>query len=264
MLGAIIGDTVGSLYEFTSDKTKDFEFLTPSCHLTDDSLMTIAVGCACVNSDIENKEEFQHYLKRIMREIGNMYPNAGFGSGFYGWLMNENKGPYNSYGNGSAMRVSPVAWVSRNLEEAEKLAMWSAEITHNHSEGIKGAKAIAASVFLARTGKSKEEIREYIDKNYYPLDFALDEIRPKYSFDVTCQGSVPQGIMCFLESADFEDAIRNAISLGGDGDTIGSMAGAIAEAYYGILEKLEEKIFEYMDENIFDYYNSYAQEIYKK
>lgn len=262
MLGAIFGDVVGSLYEFHSDKTKDFQLLTPYNQLTDDSLMTIAVGCACVSSSIHDKDSFQGTLCALMREIGNMYPDAGYGQGFYNWLTNEDMGPYNSFGNGSAMRVSPVAWAAASLEEAEKLAEWSAEVTHNHPEGIKGARAIAASVFLARDGRSKAEIREYIDKNYYPMDFTLDEIRPSYSFDVTCQGSVPQGIMCFLESESLEDAVRNAVSLGGDGDTIGAMAGAIAEAYYVFPEDLKETVISYMDDDIIDYFNTYADELY--
>lgn len=264
MLGAIIGDTIGSLYEFTSEKTKDFELLTPSCHLTDDSFMTIAVGCACVGSSIYDKEDFQSTLCRLMREIGNIYPGAGYGKGFYNWLMDEGAPAYNSYGNGSAMRVSPVAWVATSLDEAQRLAEWSAEVTHNHPEGIKGAQAIACAVYMARDGKSKAQIKEYIQKMYYNLEFTLDEIRPEYKFDVTCQGSVPQAIMCFLESESFEDAIRNAVSLGGDGDTIGAMAGAVAEAYYGIPRELEEKIFEYMDDEIIDYYNTYADELYQK
>ena len=162
--------------------------------------------------------------------------------------------PYNSYGNGSAMRVSPVAWVAETLEDAEEFAAWSAEVTHNHPEGIKGAEAVAAAIFLARDGKSKEKIREYIEEKYYDLDFTIDEIRPSYSFDVTCQGSVPQAIECFLESEDFEDAIRNAISLGGDGDTQAAIAGAIAEAYYGIPDELSEKIMEYLDDTLGEYY----------
>lgn len=262
MLGAIIGDVVGSLYEFTSDKTKDFQFLTPSCHVTDESIMTIAVGCACVGSSLYDKEEFQYTLCRYMRELGNMYPNAGYGANFYNWLFDEHADAYNSFGNGSAMRVSPVAWFSKTLEDAERLAMWSSEVTHNHPEGIKGAQAVAAAIFLAREGQSKEEIKEYIENKYYPLDFTLDEIRPKYKFDVTCQGSVPQAIMCFLEGESFEDTVRNAISLGGDGDTIGAMAGSIAEAYYGIPTDLEDKIFEYIDSDLLDYYNTYADEIY--
>lgn len=263
MLGAIIGDTIGSLYEFESDKTKDFALLTPSNRLTDDSLMTIAVGCACVGANIHDKEDFQGTLCRLMREIGNMYPDAGYGYGFYNWLIFESAGPYNSFGNGSAMRVSPVAWASSSLEEAETLALWSAEVTHNHKEGIKGAQATAACIYLARDGKSKEEIKEYIERKYYPLNFTLDEIRPKYEFDVTCQGTVPQAIVCFLEGQDYEDTVRNAVSLGGDGDTLAAIAGSIAEAYFGIPSELEEKIFDYMDEDIIDYYNTYADELYK-
>lgn len=263
MLGAIIGDIVGSLYEFSSPKTKDFEFLTPNCRLTDDSLMTIAVGCACVSSSIYDKESFQGVLSSLMREIGKMYPYAGYGGMFYNWIMDESVGAYHSFGNGSAMRVSPVAWVAHSLEEAERLAEWSAEVTHNHPEGIKGAQAIAACIYLAREGKSKEKIKEYVSNKYYSMDFTLDEIRPNYRFDVTCQGSVPQGIMCFLESTDFEDAIRNAISLGGDGDTIAAMAGAIAEAYYGIPENLKGAVYCYMDEEILDYFYAYADELYQ-
>lgn len=262
MLGAIIGDTVGSLYEFFSDKTKDFEFLTPSCHLTDDSLMTIAVGCACVSASIYDKEEFQFTLCRLMREIGNMYQDAGYGAGFYNWLLDEKEGPYNSYGNGSAMRVSPVAWVASTLEEAERLALWSAEVTHNHEEGIKGAQAVAACIFMARQGKSKEQIKRYVEENYYSLDFTLDRLRPNYCFDVTCQGTVPPAIVCFLEGQDYEDTVRNAISLGGDGDTLAAIAGSIAEAYFGIPEDLQEKILTYMEDDVLDYYNTYASELY--
>lgn len=263
MLGAIIGDVCGSIYEFESDKIKTFPFFQQGCRATDDSMMTMAVGCALVSSDYHNKDDFQEKLCRYMREIGTAHPNAGYGYKFYHWLMDKKRGPYNSFGNGSAMRVSPVAWVAKTLEEAETLAKWSAEVTHNHEEGIKGAQAISACIFLAREGKSKEEIRKYIEDNYYTLNFTLDEIRPSYKFNVTCQGSVPQGITCFLESTDFEDAVRNAISLGGDGDTIGAMAGAIAEAYYGIPDHLAEEVFDYIDEDLIDYYNEYAEEIYK-
>lgn len=261
MLGAIIGDIVGSLYEFESDKTKDFMLFAPGCAPTDDSLMTMAVGVACVSSDTENESEFKSTLCSLMREIGRRYPDAGYGANFYDWLMSDTMGAYGSYGNGSAMRVSPVAYAADTLSEVETLARWSAEVTHDHSEGIKGAQAVAAATFLAREGKSKEEIRSYIEEAYYDLDFTLDEIRPSYSFDVTCQGSVPQAIMCFLESEDFEDAIRNAVSLGGDGDTIAAMAGAIAEAYYGIPDELREEALELMDDDQRAWYFEYADEL---
>lgn len=263
MLGAILGDIIGSTYEFSSMKRKDFALFTCGSRLTDDSLMTIAVGCACVNANLCDEEDFKDKVAYYMRLIGKQYRDAGFGGRFYKWLMDDSYGPYKSFGNGSGMRVSPVAYAGKTLEEVEKLAKWSAEVTHNSRDGIYGAQAVASAIYLARTGKSKEEIRKYISENYYVLDFTLDYIRPYYSFDVTCIGSVPHAITCFLESNSYEDAIRNAISLGGDGDTIAAMAGAIAEAYYGIPEDLQEKVFEYMDETIRDYYYSYADELYK-
>jgi len=263
MLGAILGDIIGSPYEFSSDKTKDFPLFTNSNRLTDDSLMTIAVGCACVNASLDDEENFKNKVAYYMRLIGRQYRDAGYGGKFYKWLINDKEGPYNSFGNGSGMRVSPVAYAQDTLEDVEKLAKWSAEVTHNSMDGVCGAQAIASAIFLARTGKSKDEIREYISKNFYNLDFTLDYIRPVYSFDVTCKGSVPHAIVCFLEADSFEDAIRNAVSLGGDSDTIGAMAGAIAEAYYGIPDELQEKAFEYMDDQIQEYYYEYADELYR-
>lgn len=262
MLGAIIGDIVGSLYEFRSDKTKSFPLFSPGCSPTDDSLMTMAVGVTCVSADIHNESEFKHTLALMMREIGRQYPDAGYGDRFFDWLMSDTMGPYGSYGNGSAMRVSPVAYVAETLDEAETLAKWSAEVTHDHPEGIKGAQAVAAAIYLAKEGHDKDEIRAYIEEKYYDLDFTLDEIRPSYSFDVTCMGSVPQAIMCFLEAEDFEDTVRNAISLGGDGDTIGAMAGAIAEAYFGVPDELQEEAMGYMDDTEKDYYFEYADQLY--
>lgn len=255
MLGAIIGDIVGSLYEFESPKTKDIELFAEGCRLTDDSIMTIAIGCACADSDLHNEKDFKSSVIWYMRRIGRQYPKAGYGGMFYRWLISDVMPAYNSFGNGSAMRVSPVAWVADSLEQAETLAKWSAEVTHNHPEGIKGAQAVAAAVYLAKQGKTKGEIKEHIENHYYALNFTLDEIRPNYSFDVTCQGSVPQAIQCFLESVDFEDAVRNAISLGGDGDTIAAMAGAIAEAYYGIPEEIKQHGLAYINKTISYYAN---------
>lgn len=264
MLGAILGDIIGSPYEFGSSKIKEFPLFTNGGRMTDDSLMTIAVGCACVTASLYDEEDFKSKVAYYMRLIGRQYTDAGYGAKFYKWLMDDNAEPYKSFGNGSAMRVSSVAYAGNTLEEVEKLAKWSAEVTHNSMDGVSGAQAIASAIFLARTGKSKEEIREYISKSFYNLDFTLDYIRPFYSFDVTCVGSVPHAIVCFLESNSFEDAIRNAVSLGGDGDTIGAMAGAIAEAYYGIPDELQEKAFEYMDEAIQEYYYEYADELYRR
>lgn len=262
MLGAIIGDIVGSPYEVVSDKTKDFVFLAPYCNPTDDSLMTIAVGCSCVEADCDDEENFKEILVKKMREIGRQYPQAGYGRRFYKWLMDDSEGPYGSYGNGSAMRVSPVAWAADTLEDAERLAQWSAEVTHDHPEGIRGAQAVAAAIFLARNGADKDEIRDYVEENYYNLDFTVDGIRDSYSFDVTSDGSVPQAIVCFLDSEGFEESVRNAVSLGGDADTQACIAGAIAEAYYGIPDDLQEEIFEYIDDTLQDYYWSYADELY--
>lgn len=166
MLGAIIGDIVGSIYEFESDKTKDFELFTEESRLTDDSMMTIAVGCACAKADLSDEEDFKSWVIYYMCKIGREFPSAGYGYYFFRWIKSDFMGAYNSFGNGSAMRVSPVAWVAKSLEEAEKLAKWSAEVTHNHPEGVKGAQAVAAAIYLARMGKSKAEIKEYIEQNY--------------------------------------------------------------------------------------------------
>lgn len=263
MLGAIIGDVVGSIYEFGSHKSKHFPLFVPGCRATDDSVMTVAVGCACVEADLEDESSFQRILAEKMREIGRLYPNAGYGNLFYDWLMRDTAGAYGSCGNGSAMRVSPVAWAAESLEDALRLARWSAAITHDHPDGIRGAEAVAAAIYLARTGAKKDAIRAYVEAHYYDLRFTLDEIRPTYRADLTCEGSVPQAIVCFLEASDYEDAIRNAISLGGDGDTQAAIAGSIAEAYFGIPDKLQERVFAYLDEPLTEYYWSYADELYR-
>lgn len=262
MLGAIIGDVIGSPYEYGSDKSKDFMLFVPDCRTTDDSVLTIAVGCACAEADCGNEYEFKRILKERLKEIGLQYPDAGYGKRFYQWMILDEDEPYGGDTNGCAMRVSPVAWAVDTLEEVERLAKWSAEITHDHPDGIKGAQAVAAAVFLARTGADKDEIREYIESKYYDLDFTIEDIRPGYSHDMTCEGSVPQAIVCFLDSCDFEDAVRNAVSLGGDGDTQACIAGAIAEAYYGIPDDISEAVFDYIDDTLQDYYNEYADQLY--
>ena len=253
MFGAIVGDIVGSPYEFGSWKSKDFPLLMPNSGPTDDSIMTIAVGIACVEANCECEDEFKRVLVQKMHELGQQYPDAGYGGMFEDWLLEGKTEPYGSFGNGSAMRVAPVAWVAESLEDAERLAKWSAEVTHDHPAGICGAQAVAAAIYLARTGADKEKIRSYIEETYYDLDFTLDQIRPGYKFDVTCQGSVPQAIRCFLEAEDFEDAIRNAVSLGGDCDTQAAMAGAIAEAYWGIPEEIREAVMSRLDDTLLEY-----------
>lgn len=223
IFGAIIGDIVGSRYEFMPIKSKEFELFTWGCRFTDDTVMTVAVAEALLTDrDFAGK----------MRQWGRRYPNAGYGGRFAAWLLDENPEPYGSWGNGSAMRVSPCGMFARSMEEALALAKASAEVTHDHPEGIRGAQAVAAAVYLAKSGAGREEIRDYIEENFYPLDKNLAQIRPGYRFDVSCQGSVPQAIQAFLESTDFEDAIRNAVSLGGDSDTIAAITGSIAWMYY--------------------------------
>ena len=236
MLGAVIGDVVGSIYEHNNIKTKDFELFKPTCSFTDDTVMTIAVAKALLVTKEKTAGMDELFLKKElikqMQKYGRQYPYAGYGEMFRSWLTLENPQPYNSFGNGSAMRVSPCGYIAVTLEEALELARISAEVTHNHPEGIKGAQATAAAIFLARCGKTKEEIKQYIEEYFYILDRTLDEIRPEYRFNGSCQGTVPQAIQAFLESTDFEDAIRNAVSLGGDSDTLAAITGGIAWAYY--------------------------------
>ena len=229
MLGAIIGDVVGSVYEFDNTKDYNFHLLTPRSEFTDDTVMTLAVAQWLSEEETHSHE----YLVRCMRELGLKYPWAGYGGNFKQWLIEWEPKPYNSWGNGSGMRVSPVSFYARSLDEALDLAKISAEVTHNHPEGIKGAQAIAAAVFLTRQGKTKEELREYLEATFdYDLHRTIDEIRPDYTYDVSCMGSVPEAIIAYLDSHDFESAIRNSVSIGGDSDTIGAMTGAIAQAAY--------------------------------
>jgi ADP-ribosylglycohydrolase len=224
MIGAIAGDIVGSIREWHNIKSTEFELFEERCRFTDDTVLTIAVADCILNK--------KDYETTIM-EYGNRYPNAGYGGSFRKWLAGEIVGPYNSWGNGSAMRVSPVGFAFHHLGDVIMEAEKSAAVTHNHPEGIKGAQAIACAIFLARTGRTKQEIKNFITNEFsYDLKRTLDDIRPHYQFDVSCQGSVPEAIIAFLESENFEDAIRKAISIGGDSDTIACMAGGIAQAYY--------------------------------
>lgn len=242
MYGALIGDIVGSKYEFHNIKTKDFPLFSSGCDFTDDTIMTVAVAKAILLSRREQYEKnekgkgFQKFLVEVMQDFGRRYPHptGAYGGNFANWLSQKKPRPYGSYGNGSAMRVSPCGLVAVTMEEALALARASASVTHNHSEGIKGAEAVSAAIFLAKCGRPKEEIRQYITEHYYNLDFTLDSIRETYHFDGSCQGSVPQAIVAFLESANFEDAIRNVISIGGDCDTTGAITGSIAWVYYAV------------------------------
>lgn len=243
MFGAILGDIIGSVYEFNNYKGKDFPLLSSRSRFTDDSVMTLAVADALMRVTAEDDDEtIREQLVASMKRVGRHYPHCGYGGRFIRWLFSERTEPYNSFGNGSGMRASSVGWFYNDLDTVLRMARLTAEVTHNHPEGIKGAQAIASAVFLARTGRTKEDIKAYAERQFdYDLDRTCDDIRPGYHFDVTCQGSVPEAIIAFLESTNYEDAIRTAVSLGGDSDPIGCMTGAIAEAYYGMPELLKEE-----------------------
>jgi ADP-ribosylglycohydrolase len=243
MLGAIAGDVIGSVHERARTKTKDFPLFTPQSRFTDDTVLTVAVA-ECLLHQRDYVDAFHDYFR--------VYPHAGYGETFYLWAALQKREPYNSWGNGSAMRVSPVAYFGTTLEDVLREAGRSAEVTHNHEHGIRGAQAVAAAVYLARTGGSKDEIRRYTEEQFdYFLDETLDHLRPTYHFDVSCQGSVPQSILAFLESTDFEDAVRNAVSLGGDTDTMACMAGAIAEAFYGgVPPDIAERVLAILDDRL--------------
>lgn len=233
MIGAIIGDIAGSTYEFYSIKTMDFPLFAPGSSYTDDSLMSVAVASALMQTG-ESHDGFKSHAVTSMRQIATKYPcpMGGYGGRFRHWLVSSDPQPYGSFGNGSAMRVSPCGDVAATLDEALALAKQSAEVTHSHPKGIKGAQAVAAAIYLARTGESRDGIRGYIEQNFYPLEQTVDEIRPRYRFDETCQGTVPQAITAFLESVSFEDALRAAVSLSGDCDTLTDITCAIAWPFY--------------------------------
>ncbi|MCQ2393607.1 MAG: ADP-ribosylglycohydrolase family protein [Kiritimatiellae bacterium] len=256
MLGAILGDIVGSRYEWHNIKSKTFDLMTHHCRPTDDSVMTLAIANALLACD-GKLNGLGGTVIRSMQNLGNAYPNAGYGGSFIRWLSSADPQPYNSWGNGAAMRVSPCAWAATSLDEALRLSECVTAVTHNHPEGIKGAAAVTAAIYLARTGSSILDIRDHLVKNYYPLDFTLDDIRPGYAFDVSCQGSVPQALEAFLESTSFEDAIRNAISIGGDSDTIAAITGSIAEAYYGIPGDLRRHALTFLDERQLSILNAF-------
>ena len=261
MLGALAGDIIGSPYEFYNTKSMDFELFTEWTKFTDDSVMTLAVAKWL----IEDAEHSARHLIRCMQELGRRYPRAGYGGNFDWWLRQENPQPYNSWGNGAGMRVSPVGLYAKTLDDALELAEISASVSHNHPEGIKGAQAIAASVFLCKDGKSKQEIKEYVEETFgYNLSRTIDDIRPNYYFDVSCQGSVPEAIIAFLEGNSFEEVIRLAISIGGDSDTIGCMAGAIAACRYPIPDDIAKRCDSLLTEDLRDIKDRFCDFIDKR
>lgn len=240
MIGAIIGDIIGSVYEWNNIKTTEFPLFDRRCCPTDDSVMTIAVAKALMDTLGQNEEKVYAALVKEMQYFGQLYPDAGYGGSFYRWIFAQNPKPYGSFGNGSAMRVSAAGWLYPTLEETRKMARLTAMTTHDHPEGVKGAESTASAIFLARTGVGKAEIKKYIEDEFrYDLDTPLDVIRPGYEFDVSCQGSVPQAIRAFLEGEDYESAVRLGISIGGDSDTIGCIAGGMADAMYGVPEAIQ-------------------------
>ncbi len=244
MIGAAAGDIIGSVYEHNPIKTKVFPLFDVMCRITDDTVLTVAVAHAILTGGTYEKS---------IREIGNQYPDCGYGQTFQKWLNHEETGPYGSWGNGSAMRASPIGFAFSTTEEVLNQAKLSAEISHNHPEGIMGAQAAALAVFLARTGSTKEEIRYEIASLFgYDLDRRTDDIRISYTFDISCRGTVPEAVISFLDSYSFEDAVRNAVSLGGDSDTLACIAGGIAEAYYGVPDSIREQVRFHMSPELWE------------
>ena len=247
VIGAICGDIIGSTFERNPHKSKDFELFREGSRFTDDTIMTLAVA-NWLNIDKTSKD----ILIREVKYFGNKYPHAGYGGMFIKWLGDDSSKPYGSWANGSAMRVSACAYFGDDLKEVQNLAYTSATITHNHPEAIKGAQSVADGVYLAENDASKSKIKKHIEHEYgYDLDYNVDEIRPDYEFDVSCQGSVPESIICFLDATDFEDAIRNAVSLGGDADTQAAICGSIAGAYWGVPDDISGEAIGYLDEELF-------------
>ena len=242
MYGTILGDIIGSPYEFDrGNKSKDFPLFSRFSEFTDDTVMAVAVAEAFMDAP-EDEAAIRRHLIRAMQKWGHRYPDCGYGVRFNGWLASRNPRPYGSYGNGSAMRVAAVAWLYSDMETVRRMAGISADVTHNHPEGIKGAEATAAAIFLGRTGHSKDEIKAYLESEFhYDLSRSCDEIRPGYRHVESCQETVPEAITAFLEGNSFEDVIRTAVSLGGDCDTLTAIAGSMAEGFYSVPEELKEE-----------------------
>ena len=253
MIGAIVGDIVGSRFEMKNCKSYDFDLFDKWCSFTDDTVMTLAVAKTIMSCG-GNYERLSEMAIKNMKAIGRAYPDCGFGGMFESWIFSSSSEPYNSFGNGAAMRVSPCGWVAKTEEDAKILSRRVTEITHNHPEGIKGAEATTLAIFMCRNGASKAEVKERIESDYYILDFTVDDLVKNYRFDGSCQGTVPQAVFAFLESKSFEDTIRIAISFGGDSDTLAAIAGSIAEAYYGVDEHIEKEAITYLDTGMLKVY----------
>lgn len=277
MLGAVIGDVIGSRFEFKPIKTKDFElfeandnfnksgqltvkYFVKGSRFTDDTVMTVAICKSLLDCNGDYTSLGQSVITN-MKLYGKKYPLAGYGARFNHWLMSTNSAPYNSFGNGSAMRIGAVPYFAKSLDDVKELTKAVTVVTHNHPEGIKGAEAIAVCIWLALQGATKDDIKQYVENHYYELNFDYADLIKNYDFDETCQGSVPQAIYCFLISDSFEDTIRTAVSIGGDADTIAAMAGAIAEAYYGIPTQIKLKVLDFLPYEFIDVINAFNKRI---
>ena len=253
MYGAIIGDIVGSRFEFDrGDKSRDFELFTPACRYTDDTVMTIAVAEALMDAGVDaGEEEIKQHVIESMKKWGKAYPKAGYGGRFRGWVLSDDSEPYGSYGNGSGMRVSPVGWLYDTIERTREVARWTAEVTHNHPEGIKGAESVAAAIYMARNECTQAEIWKYIEDEFgYDLSRTLDDIRPKYKHVEDCMRTMPEAFECFLEADSYEATLRNVMYIGGDTDTLCAIAGAVAEAFWGIPDDIADKAKMYLTDDI--------------
>ena len=264
MLGAIIGDIIGSRFEFDQgNKSKEFKLFTKDCNFTDDTVMTVAVAEALmdVGPDADEKTVKEAVI-RSMKKWGQKYPYAGYGARFISWVLTDDPEPYGSYGNGSGMRVSPVGWLYDTVERTREVARWTAEVTHNHPEGIKGAESTAAMIFMARNGTSKEEIKKYVEDEFgYDLSRTLDEIRPTYEHVEDCMHTMPEAFTCFLEADSYEATLRNVMYIGGDTDTLGAIAGAIAEANWSVPLDIIKQATEFIPKEFMGLYARFASEI---
>lgn len=258
MLGAIIGDIAGSTYELSNYRRKDFAFLSEDCYFTDDTVMTLAVARAVLDCR-GDYTCLSAQTARNMRALGRRYPDRGYGANFSAWLQASDPRPYYSFGNGAAMRVSACAYAAKSLEQVKELSYRSTVVTHDHPEGIKGAEAVAVAVYMALNGAAMPEIKGVMQRDYYALDFTLDGIRENYVFDASCQGSVPQALEAFFESESFEDAVRGAVSIGGDSDTIAAVAGSIAGAYYGIPDEIRRRGLRFLDDGLLKILNDFER-----
>ena len=247
MLGAIIGDIVGSRFEHAKKPEENFDLFNEKCHFTDDTVLTCAIAKAILNSN-DDFSGLEKQTIKCLRELGKQYNNCGYGHMFYNWLKQKNPQPYNSFGNGSAMRVSPICGVAKSLKEVKELSKKVTAVTHNHEEGIKGAEATAVAIWLAKNGKTKEEIKKYIERNYYKIPQKEKDFSPLT--ELTCQATMPKCFYAFFNSTSFEDSIRKAVCFGGDTDTIGAITGSIAESFYGVPEEMKEKALSYLDDDL--------------